>query len=263
MINNLTINGVTIGQSSSYYTLKEARGFGSGEVDTVRFERPGFHGSKVPRAYWRARTMRFLIGVKADSISTYAEKRRDLLEAFDLPRDGLTTMTFTTTDNLDLQCDVQLAGPIEAPLMPGEVTIGEVWVSLIAPNPLFQSQTLSEEDITFADGTGVINNTGNAPVFPEVTVYGDVSGDIEIENNTLGRTVSTTGLSLGSAEYMNIDMENETIVKNDAANLYEYINDDDFWWLTKGNNTINISATTGGSGDKKITVSYRVSYLGI
>ena len=263
MINNFTINGVTVGQSSSYYTIKEAQGFGSGEVDYVRFERPGFHGSKVPRAYWRARVMRFLIGIRASSVSTYAEKRRDLQEAFDLPRDGLTTMTFTTTDSLDLQCDVQLAGPIEAPLLPGEVTIGEMWVSLIAPDPLFKSQTLSETDITFASGSGIINNTGNAPIFPEIRVHGNVSVAIVIENNTLGRTVSTSALSLGSAEYMDIDMENETLVKNDSSNLYSYINSDDFWWLAKGNNTINISATEGGSGDKKVTVSYRISYLGI
>ena len=264
MTKDLTINGVTIGQSSEYYSLREARGFGSGEVDFVRFERPGFHGSKVPRAFWRARVMRLLIGVKADSISTYAEKRRDLLEAFDLPRDGLTTMTFTTTDSLDLQCDVQLAGPIDAPLLPGEVTIGEMWVSLIAPDPLFKSQTLTETDITFAAGTGVINNTGGAPIFPSVKAYGDISGAITLENDTVeGRVLSFTGLSLSSAEYVNIDMENETVLKNDLTNLYSYINSDDFWWLDKGNNTINISATEGGSGNKKITISYRIGYLGI
>jgi len=62
---------------------------------------------------------------------------------------------------------------------------------------------------------------------------------------------------------MNIDMENETVIKNDLTNLYSYINSDDFWWLGKGNNTINISATLGGLGDKKITISYRIGYLGI
>jgi hypothetical protein len=234
-------------------------------VEVVRYERPGFHGSKVPRAYFRARIMRLRIGVKSTTAADYASRRRALLKAFDLPRDGLSTMTFTTSEPLLLQCNVQLAGAVEAPLLAGEVTMGEIWVPLIAPDPLFYSQTQTDTDITFAVGTGTINNTGDVPIFPTVKVYGnlDDSADIILENNTLGRTVSFTGLFLDDAEYMNISMEDETIIKNDTSNLYAYINSDDFWWLGEGNNVINISATLGGGGNRKITVSYRVGYLGI
>lgn len=263
MISSLTINGLTMGTTSAYYTIKEAQGFGTSEVDVVRHERPGFHGSIVPRAYFRARVMRLRVGVKSTTISDYATKRRALLKALDLPRDGLTTMTFTTTDNLQLQCDVQLAGSVDAPLLGGEVTMGEMWIPLIAPNPLFLSQTETSQDITFATGTGIVNNTGDTLIFPEIEMYGDISGAISLENNTTGRTLSFSGLSLGSSEYAVIDMENETVLKNDASNLYEYVDSDDFWWLDEGKNTINISATTGGSGDMKITVKYRAGYLGI
>jgi hypothetical protein len=265
MISSLTINGLTIGQSSANYTLREAQGFGTADVEVVRFERPGFHGSKVPRAYFRARIMRLRVGIKSSTVADYASKRRALLKALDLPRDGLSTMTFTTSEPLSLQCNVQLAGAVEAPLLAGEVTMGEVWIPLIAPDPLFYSQTETETDITFAVGTGIINNTGDAPIFPTIRAYGNLesSAGIIIENNTAGKTVSFTGLSLDDAEYMNIDMENETIIKNDTSSLYSYIDSDDFWWLGEGNNIINISANTGGGGNRKITITYRLGYLGI
>jgi len=263
MITLLSVNGLSMGLSNANYTIKEAQGFGTADVEIVRYERPGFHGSKVPRAYFRARTMRLRVGIKSTSASDYASKRRALLKAFDLPRDGLSLMTFTTSESLTLQCYVQLAGGVEAPLLAGQVTMGEVWIPLIAPDPLFYSQTLTETDITFAAGTGTINNTGDASVFPDVRAHGNISDAIVIENNTLGRTLSFDGLSLDDSEYIDIDMEDETVTKNDTSNQYSYIDSDDFWWLAEGNNVINLSATLGGGGDKKITVSYRLGYLGI
>ena len=259
----ITIGGITIGQSSGNYKIREALGFGMADVEIVKHERPGYHGSKVPRALWRARTMRVLVGVKSSTISDYNIKRRALLAALDLPRDGLSTMLLTTTDDLDLQCDVQLAGKVDAPLLRGEVTIGNIWVPLISPDPNFYSQTEDDDDITFVAGSGVISNGGNAPVYPVIRVHGDVSGAITITNTTLSRTVSFTGLSLATGEYMDIDMLNETVTKNDDTNLYSYINADDFWWLGEGNNTITISATVGGSGNRKITVTRRAGYIGI
>ena len=68
---------------------------------------------------------------------------------------------------------------------------------------------------------------------------------------------------MAEAEYADIDMENETVKKNDLTNLYSYIDADDFWWLVEGNNTINISGTTGASGDRKVTISYRLGYIGV
>ncbi len=265
MISSLTINGLTIGQSSSYYTIREAQGFGTADVEVVRYERPGFHGSQVPRAYFRARTMRLRIGIKSSTSADYAARRRALLKAFDLPRDGLTEMTFTTSEPLLLQCEVQLAGAIEAPLLAGEVTMGEVWVPLIAPDPLFYSQTLNQVDITFATGYGIINNTGDAPVFPDVRVYGnlDDSVGIVLKSNTLNRTLSFTGLFLDDSDFIDVDMENETTLKNDSTNLYSYVADDDFWWLKTGSNNIGISGLTGGGGNRKITISYRLGYIGI
>jgi hypothetical protein len=265
MITKIEIGSITIGGGDANYSLKEAQGFGTAYVDTVSFDRPGFHGAKVPRAFYRERVMRLRIGVRSSTKADYAAKRRALLKAFDLPREGLTTMKITTTEPLSLQTSVQLNGAIEAPLLGGEVTAGEMWVSLIAPNPLLLSQTLTTTDITFADGSGVIANTGDAPVFPTIRLYGELldTADIVIENDTTGRKFSLTDLELTDAEYADIDMEEETVIKNDLQNLYAHIDEDYFWWLQEGNNTILLTGNTGSSGDRKATISYRLGYLGV
>jgi hypothetical protein len=261
MIANITAP-LTIGQSSSNYTLKEAEGFGSAGIEVVKWDRPGFHGVKTPRAFWRERIMRLIVGVRADTSANYETYRRALEAAFDFPRDGLTWLKFTTQGGLALQTQVQLNSGIQAPLVAGEVTIGDFRIELIAEDPLFYSQTLSTQNITFATGSGTITNSGNAPVYPTIRIYGSVTDPV-ITNYTLGKTVSFTGLTISAGDYIDINMLNETVVNQSGTNRYEYINSDDFWWLKEGGNLITISGSLGGSGERKITASYRNGYLGI
>jgi len=73
MITNITAP-LAIGQSSEYYTIKQAEGFGSGGVEVVKWDRPGFHGVKTPRAFWRERIIRLVIGVRAPDSATFEQK---------------------------------------------------------------------------------------------------------------------------------------------------------------------------------------------
>lgn len=261
MIANITAP-LAIGQSSEYYTLKQADGFGSGGVEVVKWNRPGFHGIKTPRAFWRERIMRLIIGVRASTSATYEQKRRDLQEAFDFPRNGLTWFKFTTQGGLDLQTRVQLNAPIQAPLVAGEVTIGEFRIELIAEDPIFYSQTEQEEDITFVAGSGTITNDGNAPVFPTIRVHGNVQNP-SIQNSGLAKTVSLSGVTIAAGSYYDIDMLEETVEDENGVNRYSYIDSDDFFWLAKGANSIVLAGTAGGSGDRKVTFTFRAGYLGI
>jgi len=149
MISNITAP-IAIGLASSYYTLKEADGFGSGGVEVVKWDRPGFHGIKTPRAFWRERIMRITIGIRGATSSEYEQKRRDLIEAFDFPRNGLTWLKFTTTGGLALQTQVQLNSEIQTTFKQGEVTIGEARIELVAEDPILYSQTLKTQDILFS-----------------------------------------------------------------------------------------------------------------
>jgi len=261
MIANITAP-LTIGQSSNYYTLKEAEGFGSAGVEVLKWDRPGFHGVKTPRAFWRERIMRLIIGVRSSTSADYETRRRALEAAFDLPRDGLTWLKFATQGGLALQSQVQLNAEIQAPLRGGEVTIGDFRIELIAQDPLFYAQSQTATDITFATGSGTVANGGNAPVYPVVRVHGAVTDPV-ITSTTLSKTVSFTGLTIPAGEYVDIDMLNETVINQASVSKYEYVNSDDFWWLAEGNNTITISGTVGGSGDRKITVTFRAGYIGI
>jgi hypothetical protein len=261
MIANIT-SPLNIGQSSNYYTLKEAEGFGSGGVEVVKWNRPGFHGAKTPRAFWRERIMRLVIGVRSSTSSDYEARRRALEEAFDFPRNGLTWLKFTTQGGLALQTQVQLNAEIQAPLRGGEVTIGDFRIELIAEDPIFYSQTQTTTDITFASGSGTVTNSGNAPVFPTVRVHGNIQ-DPSILNSVLGRTVSLSGITISAGHYYDINMIEETIKDETGNNKYNYIDSDDFFWLSKGDNTITLGGTAGGSGSRKVTFSYRNGYLGI
>ena len=261
MIANIT-SPLAIGQASDYYTLKHAEGFGSGGVELVKWNRPGFHGVKTPRAFWRERIMRLIIGVRASDSATYEEKRRDLQEAFDFPRNGLTWLKFTTQGGLELQTRVQLNAPIQAPLVAGEVTIGEFRIELVAEDPVFYSQTEQEVDITFAAGSGTLTNNGNAPVYPTARIHGNVQNP-SIQNSGLAYTVSLTGVTIAAGSYYDLDMLEETVEDENGINRYSYIDSDDFFWLAKGANYIVLAGTPGGSGDRKVTFTFRDGYLGI
>ena len=261
MISNITAP-LAIGLASSYYTLKEADGFGSAGVEVTKWNRPGFHGIKTPRAFWRERIIRLIIGVRGSTSSIYEQKRRELIEAFDFPRNGLTWLKFTTTGGLALQVQVQLNAEIQTTFKGGEVTIGDMRIELIAEDPILYSQTLTTQDITFASGSGVLANAGTAPVYPTARIHGNVLNP-SIMNSTLGRTISLSGVTIAAGNYYDVDMLEETVEDPTGASVYNYVNSDDFFWLNKGNNTITLGGTPGGSGYRKITFSYRDGYLGI
>jgi len=251
-----------MGLNSEFYSIKHAEGFASAGVEVVKWNRPGFHGIKTPRAFWRARIMRLIIGVKAPTSAIYEQKRRDLQEAFDFPRNGLTWLKFVTVGGLELQTKVQLNSQIQAPLLAGHVTIGDFRIELVAEDPIFYSQTETETDITFASGSGTVTNSGNSPVYPAVRVHGNVL-DPSILNSGLARTVSLSGVTIGAGSYYDFDMLNETVEDEVGVNKYSYVDSDDFSWLAKGANSIVLGGTPGGSGFKKVTFTHRDGYLGI
>ena len=261
MIANFTAP-LVMGQSSDYYVLRSAEGFGSASIELVKWDRPGFHGIKIPKAFWRERVVRLVIGVKASDSATYETKRRDLQAVLDTPRAGNTLFQFTTQGGLSLQFYAHLNTAIQATLNSGEVTIGEFRVELVAEDPLFYAQALTATDILFSAGSGVINNAGNAAVYPIIRIAGSITDPV-ITNTTTGKTVSLAGITIASSGYIDIDMLNETVVNELGVSKYEYLDYDEFFTLGAGDNTITISGTIGGSGNRKITLSFRDGYLGI
>lgn len=253
---------VAIGGTSEYCVLKSADGFGSASVENVKWNRPGFDGIKVPKTFWRERIIRLVIGVKAPDSATYGQKRRDLQAAFDFPRSGMTWLKFKTVGGLELQTRVQLNAAIQAPLRAGYLTVGDFRIELVAEDPVFYSQTLTKTDVTFVSGSGVVSNGGNAPVYPEVRIHGNVL-DPSITNSNMAKTISLSGVTIGAGHYYDVDMLNETVKDETGINRYSYVDSDDFFWLAAGSNTIALVGTPGGSGHRKVTFSFRDGYIGI
>jgi len=96
MISNITYP-IALGQATANYVIKEAEGFGSGDVEVMKWNRPGFHGVKTPRAFWRERIMRLIIGVRASTSAEYETRRRDLVYTTSFPIEFNSFLCIDTT----------------------------------------------------------------------------------------------------------------------------------------------------------------------
>lgn len=277
MINTITINNYTIGNGSDISILG-ASGFGSASVAIGIINNAGRHGVKIPNHYWRERRIRLQLGLRSATVAGHKTLREDLFKAFALPRTGIATMYFTTTDGRSMQLDVALASEIDAPFEAGRVTSSVVRVELLAASPYVLDQTQNDSEaslpvaggvaipaaiplsLTTSGGSVVINNQGNAIYKPVViTITGPVTSPT-LRNNTSGLSF-TIDYALGASDSVVIDCEDETVVLNGSTNLLSSF-DGDFWQLEPGSNTILFSASTYDAA-ALATIRWRNSWSGI
>lgn len=106
---------------------------------------------------------------------------------------------------------------------------------------------------TSASGTNItVENQGNWPSFPIITVHGTVSGGtpVVITNATTGFTMRMlTGYTQGSTDSLAIDMLNHTAVLNGGTTYNSYIDFVNSSWpaVIKGNNTFTLTGATSMS----------------
>lgn len=87
----------------------------------------------------------------------------------------------------------------------------------------------------------VITNAGTFNTYPTVTLYGPVLNPA-IVNETTERFLQLF-YKLEAGEYLQFDMKNRRITKNDGSQIYGYLTDgSDFWDLAPGDNTIGFAA---------------------
>jgi phage-related protein len=78
-----------------------------------------------------------------------------------------------------------------------------------------------------------------------------------VRNATVNVDLFVDGVSLAAGEYIDIDMLNRTVVKNDGSNLYSRVRfPTSVWWLLQpGANTIELR-----SGSTTSTATLAVTY---
>lgn len=273
MLSTITLQSLVMGQGTNYSIL-DAKGFESPNVEISFHPLAGRHGVSVHRALYRDRRIRLEFGLRSATVAGYAALREAILKAFDLPRAGNTLMTFTTTDGKQLQLTVNLASVIDGGFQPGFITTGRIRVELIAGDPNIYGQTLNEINLSpplpggitlptaipfalsVSGGSDTIANNGNGNSWPSLRITGPVTNPT-VSNNTLGLdfTILTT---IGSGQFVDVDPNLQTVLFNGVTNYIQYF-DGDWWWLKPGNNLIAFN----GDATASLRLRWRSAYLGI
>lgn len=111
-------------------------------------------------------------------------------------------------------------------------------------------------------GIATVQNNGNAPTWPIVRIYGQITAP-SVYNVSTGQFVSLAGLTLNAGQYAEIDMRRETIRLNgNPLNpLTQYIDNSvsTFWSLAAGANTVQLVGTAFDA-NAKVEVIYRDGY---
>lgn len=276
MITTITPQSVVMGNGTNH-TIIEAAGFESPVVDIASYPLAGAHGIKVVRGLWRERRAHLVFALRESTVAAYGTLRRAFIGAWDLPRNGVTTIPFTTSDGKNLEMSAMLRNSIDGGFSPGEVTTGKMRVELVIPDPNFYGQTTNETNITtpvaggidlptalpfdfvLNGGVATITNSGNGVSYPTIRVSGPATNP-HIKNTTLNKTLIITA-TIAAGSYVDINMRNQTVLLNGATN-YLYLTSGDYWWLQSGANTVNFSADDNDPA-ANLRVQWQDAYLGI
>lgn len=142
-------------------------------------------------------------------------------------------------------------------------TFAEFSFDVIASDPFWLSETLSEDERTPTSGVGyTIANNGNAATRVKVTLTktgsGAVVNDIQLENTTTGEKFQYLGtLNSTKALVVNNRVDDmDVTVENDGTDDIAHF-EGDLITLNPGNNTIKFTGTAG----VKVKLNYREAYL--
>lgn len=122
-------------------------------------------------------------------------------------------------------------------------------------------------DITFgiagAEGTAIVDNTGNFESWPHYTITGPITNpSIEIvDQNGFIWTLAFNG-TVGSNDELHIDShpKNRTVLLNGSATRYSWLQDPNGWrYLEPGSNQITFRGTTVGS--PTLLIEYKSAWL--
>ena len=130
---------------------------------------------------------------------------------------------------------------------------------LIASDPFWLSETLSEDDRTPTSGAGYsVSNGGNAPTRCKITLTnnsgGDITNAIQFENSTTGELFKFIG-TLADTKSLIINNRVDTrdlVVTNDGTDEIQYF-EGDFITLDPGSNTLEYT----GTANVQVVTEYR------
>lgn len=266
-----------------YWCSPPLQGFESPSTRISVIERGGEHGAYMASALYGARAITLEGTVHGDTVATFEDRRRDLQNILHIERDSygipkLKTLKFTTQDDLELQCAVNVASP----LLMNKVNIlhARFQINLVAPEYTLEAQTATTQNFTTPTATGftwpfvwpvtwgtssgaahVLTNNGNGYAYPTITFTGPLTNP-RLLNTTTGEEMALTQTIL-SGQVVVITMRDRTIVQDGSINRISLKTAPSTWWaLVPGANSLNFG-TSSSSDIGTCTVSFRDAYVGI
>ncbi len=200
--------------------------------------------------------------------------RRSMLNA--LNPGTLKTLKFTTFDDLNLQCEVEVIA-VRHPYS----AINTFLIEAIAPDYRFYSQTLTTQTtpptavtggaglptilpINFGNITGVpkltLTNNGTESCPPIFIIRG--SGTNFTIQNTTTNEILRINTTLVNTDEVVINTLEKTVIKNGTTNLFGSTSGD-FWYVPTGTSYLHFDVQSGGTASTTITIEYRDTYIGI
>ena len=169
----------------------------------------------------------------------------------------LKLVKFQTIDNLSLQFEAYF-DKLKAPY--SSKTNSPMLLVFSAPDPRFYSQTLKTQVIA-RNTTAVVANAGSDSTSPVMRINGPITA-ATINNLSGGESITLT-YTLTAGQYVEIDMQNQTILRETGVSVYSAVTGTpEFVLLAAGNNSIQFVAT-GGDANTTLNVSWRDAYNGI
>jgi hypothetical protein len=107
-----------------------------------------------------------------------------------------------------------------------------------------------------------INYEGDVKTYPTWTVHGP-GNDPKLSNQTTGKTLSISNVTLDENQTITIDTKNRQITLDDNINLLPLLTyGSTFWTLDSGQNSVKIEMANATS-DSSIQLAYSPRYLGV
>ncbi len=249
---------------TSAFVIQDVTGFDSPNVRENVEDLPEADGAVAGDFYFGSRPVTFSGVINATSSSARNQAVVGLQRALRGLRGDITILSHP--DGLPA---MRAKGRLQNVRVTGGFT-KNFQIGIVCADPLIYSQTLNARTATgaasttgatfpwtfpvsFGAGSGAlltvsVTNAGNFNSPPVLRVYGPVVNPA-IKNLTTLEDLTFANLTLGAGEWVEVDMNLRTAVKNDATNQYSRIlfPGSEWFGLIPGSNTLELRAASGGT----------------
>lgn len=238
------------------------------------------HGSKLGNAYFEGKTIMVELEVGGTTPSDFIAKRTALFEKLTLQEFGedYIDFEFYLADGKILVAR-GIIKDVSANLGVGDITHGAISFTFEMEEPFFKSKQLYSVEFNITKGGGAsvpmtipldfsigsdgyvdVYNGGNIFIFPKITFSGVLTNP-RLDNLTSGKYIALTMALAASANTVEIDTFDRTVIDETGANKRDKVLGD-FFVLNIGSNQLRLSSDNALE-DGKVKIEYQYYYISI